>query len=92
MQRFLLLLATTFLALFAAAQKGTVAGTITANEGGTIQPMPFVNVAIKGSTIGATTDLDGKFSFPVEAGNHTLLVSFVGSRSAKARTEPLATW
>ncbi|HRF81226.1 MAG TPA: carboxypeptidase-like regulatory domain-containing protein [Flavobacteriales bacterium] len=83
MQRFLLLLATTFLALFAAAQKGTVAGTITANEGGTIQPMPFVNVAIKGSTIGATTDLDGKFSFPVEAGNHTLLVSFVGYESTE---------
>lgn len=81
MQRFLLLLTATFLAFFAAAQKGTVAGTITANEGGTIQPMPFVNVAIKGSTIGATTDLDGKFSFPVDPGNHTLLVSFVGYES-----------
>lgn len=66
------------LAVITTAQKGTVAGTITSNEAGSIQPMPFVNVAIKGTTIGATTDLDGKFSFPVEAGSHILLVSFVG--------------
>lgn len=65
-------------ASFALAQKGTVAGTITANEAGAIQPMPFVNVVIKGTTTGATTDLDGKFSFSVDAGSHILLVSFVG--------------
>ncbi len=74
----LILLATTVV-----AQKGTVAGTITANEAGAIQPMPFVNVAIKGTSIGATTDLDGKFSFAVEAGNHILLVSFVGYESTE---------
>jgi outer membrane receptor for ferrienterochelin and colicin len=60
------------------AQKGTVSGVITAPEAGKVQPMPFVNVVIKGTTTGATTDLDGKFSFQVEAGDHVLLVSFVG--------------
>jgi len=73
-----LLLLLLFVTTGAIAQKGTVAGTITANEAGTIQPMPFVNVVIKGTTTGATTDLDGKFSFEAEAGSHLLLVSFVG--------------
>jgi len=59
-------------------QKGTVSGTITANEGGKAQPLPFVNVAVKGTTSGATTDLDGKYTFQAEAGEHVLLVSFVG--------------
>lgn len=70
-----------FLALIsfhAAAQKGTVSGTITAPEGGRVQPMPFVNVVIKGTTTGATTDLDGKFSFQAEPGDQVLQVSFVG--------------
>ncbi|MBL8010795.1 MAG: TonB-dependent receptor [Flavobacteriales bacterium] len=60
------------------AQNGTVAGVITANEGGSVQPMPFVNVIIKGTTFGASTDLDGRYGFPCPAGEHTLLVSFVG--------------
>lgn len=42
--------------------------------------MPFVNVVIKGTTTGGTTDLDGKFSFDAEPGEHFLLVSFVGFR------------
>ncbi len=66
------------LAFSAVAQKGTVAGTITANEAGKVQPMPFVNVVLKGTNTGATTDLDGKFSFTADPGNYVLLVSFVG--------------
>ncbi|MFZ1693139.1 MAG: carboxypeptidase-like regulatory domain-containing protein [Flavobacteriales bacterium] len=73
---FLLLSACFSLALF--GQKGTVSGTITTMEGGKLQPMPFVNVALKGTSTGATTDLDGQFSFAADAGAHTLLVSFVG--------------
>ena len=73
---------TVFLALILAgallAQKGTITGTITANEGGKVQPMPFVNVALKGTNTGGTTDLDGKFSFQAEPGAHVLVVSFVG--------------
>ena len=73
---------TVFLALILAgallAQKGTITGTITANEGGKVQPMPFVNVALKGTNTGGTTDLDGKYSFQAEPGAHVLVVSFVG--------------
>lgn len=78
MNRILGALLFSILALGAFAQKGTISGTITGLEGGKVQPMPFVNVALKGSSTGATTDLDGRFSFTADPGNHTLLVSFVG--------------
>lgn len=78
MIRTLLVLSLALFSTIAMAQRGVISGTITTQEAGAIQPMPFVNVLIKGTTTGATTDLDGRFSFPVEAGTHTLLVSFVG--------------
>lgn len=78
MYRSFLVLLAFVLGLSASAQKGTVAGTITAPEAGKVQPMPFVNVALKGTTVGATTDLDGKFSFQAEPGDYVLVVSFVG--------------
>ncbi len=78
MFRNLLLLAALLCVTFADAQKGTVSGTITGHEDGRSQPMAFVNVVLKGTTTGATTDLDGKFSFQAESGTHTLLVSSVG--------------
>jgi len=68
----------TLAALTSWAQKGTVSGTVTAPEDGRTQPMPFVNVALKGTTTGATTDLDGKFSFQADPGQYVLVVSFVG--------------
>lgn len=62
----------------ASAQKGTIQGTITALEAGKVQPLPFVNVVIKGTATGATTDLDGRYSFSADPGTHVLQVSFVG--------------
>lgn len=63
---------------FAFAQdKGTVTGTVTDKEMNS-EPLPFANVFIKGTSIGANTDLDGKYTISVPAGNHTLVFSFVG--------------
>ena len=43
------------------------------------EPLPFANVLIKGSTKGATTDLDGLYSINnLEPGNYTVVFSFVG--------------
>jgi hypothetical protein len=78
MYRTILLVPSLLFALFSLAQKGTVAGTINAPEAGKVQPMPFVNVLLKGTTTGATTDLDGRYSFDAEPGTYILLVSFVG--------------
>jgi len=86
MYRTLLVVLVCTFSLLATAQRGIVAGTISSNENGKIEPMPFVNVALKGTNTGATTDLDGKFSFIADPGNYVLLVSFVGYEGVE---EPL---
>jgi len=59
---------------FALAQK-TITGTVTdAKDGSTI---PGVNVVVKGTTTGTTTDLSGKYSIKADAGQ-ALQFSFVG--------------
>ncbi|MBK8226133.1 MAG: carboxypeptidase-like regulatory domain-containing protein [Flavobacteriales bacterium] len=78
MYRTLLLLLAASLSFSLLGQKGTVSGTITTVEGGKLQPMPFVNVLLKGTSTGATTDLDGKYSFQADPGTYALQVSFVG--------------
>lgn len=69
----------------AAAQSGTVAGTVT--DAGSNGPVPGVNVRLVGTTIGAATDSDGAFRLTsVPAGDYTLAASFVGYT---ARTIPV---
>ncbi len=59
---------------FVLAQK-TITGTVTdAKDGSTI---PGVNVVVKGSTTGTTTDLSGKFSIKANT-DQTLQFSFIG--------------
>ncbi|HEX8575174.1 MAG TPA: TonB-dependent receptor, partial [Flavobacterium sp.] len=42
------------------------------------EPLAFANVMIKGTTIGTSTDSSGKYSVSAEAGNHILVISFIG--------------
>lgn len=80
MKKFLFI---TFLALsqFVSAQgKGTLRGLLTDKEAGS-DPLPFANVFIKGTTIGATTDFDGNYVISVPAGTHTVVFSFIGYKT-----------
>ncbi|MEQ9403091.1 MAG: SusC/RagA family TonB-linked outer membrane protein [Cyclobacteriaceae bacterium] len=72
----ILLLCFMFLTVFAfsALAQRTVSGTVTDDNG---EGLPGVNVVIKGTTTGATTDLDGNYRLTVEDGA-TLIFSFVG--------------
>lgn len=46
------------------------------------EPLPFANVLVKGTSIGATTDFDGKFSITgLEPGFITLEATYVGYRN-----------
>ncbi|WP_370086857.1 SusC/RagA family TonB-linked outer membrane protein [Ekhidna sp.] len=63
-------------AFFAVAQR-TVSGKITDDTG---ESLPGVNVVIKGTTTGTTTDLDGNFRLQVNDGD-ILVFSFVGFES-----------
>jgi TonB-linked SusC/RagA family outer membrane protein len=57
-------------------QQITVSGTVT--DATTGDPMPGVNVVIKGSVTGALTGPDGKYSLTVTDRNAVLLFSFIG--------------
>ena len=71
-------LITLFICAISFAQnKGTVSGTLLDKESNN-QPLPFANVLIKGTTIGVNTDIDGKYSINLAAGNYTIQFSFVG--------------
>ena len=63
-----------------AQNKGTVTGIITDKEANN-EALPFANVLIKGTTIGATTDFDGRYSIQVPAGNHIVVFSFLGYKT-----------
>lgn len=58
-------------------QQVSISGTVT--DDATREPMPGVNVLIKGTTLGTLTSADGKYSLPVtEPDNATLVFSFIG--------------
>lgn len=70
---FLILLLAFQVAAF--AQGRMVSGTVTdaSNE-----PLPGVNVLIKGTTVGTITDINGKYSIGVSKTNDILVFSFIG--------------
>ena len=59
------------------AQQGvTITGTVVdANDG---NPIPGVNISIKGSTVGTSTDFDGRYSVTVPNKDVILVFSYVG--------------
>src|SRR5690554_3925050 len=56
--------------------QGTVSGTVTSAEDGL--PIPGVTVLVKGTIIGTSTDLDGRYTINVLAGSDVLVFRFVG--------------
>lgn len=64
------------------AQKGTIQGRVYDEINN--EPLPFANVVVEGTTIGVTTDLDGKYVLEVEPGLYNISASFVGYKN---RTE-----
>lgn len=62
----------------AVLQVSEVTGVVTDNEG---EPVPGVNVVIKGTTVGSITDLNGHYTISIPAGQAqpvVLVFSFVG--------------
>ena len=64
------------MAVVASAQT-TVSGTVL--DGTTDEPLIGASVSVKGTSIGTTTDLDGKYTLKgIPAGSTDLVVSFIG--------------
>jgi TonB-linked SusC/RagA family outer membrane protein len=58
-------------------QQSLITGTVTASSTG--EPMPGVNVQVKGTLVGAISDANGRFIIPSEIDqNATLVFSFIG--------------
>ena len=63
---------------WAVAQNRTITGTVTSGEGK--EPVMFANVVVEGNTsIGTTTDVDGKFTLSVPASAKKLTFSYAVS-------------
>ena len=56
---------------------GSISGLVLDEQG---QPLPGTTVLVKGTTIGTTTDLEGRYSLTLPTTAKTLVFSFVGMR------------
>jgi TonB-dependent starch-binding outer membrane protein SusC len=65
----------TVLSLQLQAQSLAISGKVTDEQGA---PMPGVNVIVKGTTNGTTTDVEGQYKLTVNDANSTLVFSFIG--------------
>ncbi|MBT1704261.1 SusC/RagA family TonB-linked outer membrane protein [Chryseosolibacter indicus] len=82
MRKLLLTMLSLVIALAAWAQDRTVTGTITSAEDGS--SLPGVNVILKGTTTGTTSDADGKYAIKVPSEGGTLVYSFIGLATSEA--------
>ncbi len=65
------------------AQTKVITGTISSAVEGE-GPIPGVTVQVKGTTIGTTTDLNGKYSIEVPQNATTLVFSYIGMKKQEA--------
>ena len=62
------------------AQNIAIRGTVIDESG---EPLIGVNVTVKGTTIGITTDIDGKYTLNVPGENSIIVFSYIGYRQAE---------
>src|SRR5690242_4558316 len=68
------------LSIFAAAQTGTLKGTVKDALG---NPLGGASVTLLGSSKGTLTNSEGSYSFNLTAGTQTIVASYVGLGSAR---------
>jgi TonB-linked SusC/RagA family outer membrane protein len=79
MRKKFLLIPFIFISLFSMAQTRTVTGKVSGKDDG--QPLIGVNVVSAGTQNGTVTDIDGKYSIDLSAGENSLVFSYVGFES-----------
>lgn len=68
------------------AQTDCLYGIVTDSITG--EPLPFASLIFKGTTIGTSTDTDGRFSLPIPDRERTLEVSYLGYSTHTLRIHP----
>ncbi|MFH1160720.1 MAG: SusC/RagA family TonB-linked outer membrane protein [bacterium] len=78
MRKFTMILALLFFAGLQGvlAQPRVITGVVTSSDDG--GPIPGVTVLVKGTTLGTTTDLDGKYTLSVPTKYNVIVFSYVG--------------
>jgi TonB-dependent starch-binding outer membrane protein SusC len=79
MTRFLLTTLVLSISLFGLAQSRVITGQVIGSDDK--QPIPGVNVLVQGTNKGTATDLNGKYSIELIAGEDALIFSFVGYKT-----------
>ncbi|MEY4935805.1 MAG: hypothetical protein RIS64_2164, partial [Bacteroidota bacterium] len=82
MKKILLQFFCMFLTCIAFAQKGILRGNI--YDKATGEPLAYVNVFLKETALGTTTNQDGFYSLNVPVGTYTVSISFVGYGATEA--------
>ena len=67
----------TTIQMYTDAVNGLVIGTISDQAG---EPLPFVNIAVRGTSFGGSSNESGQFSFYAPEGEHIIIASSVGYR------------
>ncbi|WP_020529419.1 TonB-dependent receptor [Flexithrix dorotheae] len=83
---FILLLLFSLIGSNGFTQGKLVSGQVTSDQDN--MPIVGVNVLIKGTKTGTTTDLDGKFNIELPENNNVLQFSFVGFKTHELTAEP----
>ena len=79
MKKLITILFTLLVAIISFAQNGILRGTVT--DAGNGETLIGATVVKQGTTIGAATDFDGKYSFEIEPGTHTIVFTFISYAS-----------
>jgi TonB-linked SusC/RagA family outer membrane protein len=81
MKKFLLLCFAFALVASVYAQERTVSGRVTSEEDGSA--LPGVNVILKGTSVGTTTDSEGRYTLSVPSSGGSLVFSFIGLQTTE---------
>lgn len=73
--KFLLLLISTFIIIPCHSQERVITGRVLGKHN---NPLPGVNITVKGTVNGTITDADGKFNLKVNSTNSIIVVSYIG--------------
>ncbi len=68
------------------AQLTKIMGTV--SDSATGEPLPFVNIVFKGTSIGVTSDFEGNYSIETKNPKDTLIASFIGYKKLKKCVKP----
>lgn len=68
---------------------GTITGVLLDKDSNN-QPLPFANVVIKGTKIGANTDIEGKYTISIAPGKYTVVFNFVGYETTEVPVTVIA--